>query len=37
MSASTMRAVASIPASIEENERMRIARIKLFENKPLNP
>jgi hypothetical protein len=32
-----MRAVASIPSSIEENERMRIARIKLFENNPLNP
>jgi hypothetical protein len=32
-----MGAAAGIPASIEEDERMRIARIKLFENKPLNP
>jgi hypothetical protein len=32
-----MRAVESIPASIEENESTRIARIKLFENRPLNP
>jgi hypothetical protein len=32
-----MRAVASIPACIEENERMRMAKIDLFENKSLNP
>jgi hypothetical protein len=32
-----MKAVESIPASIEENESMQIARIKLFENIPLNP